>query len=312
MTQPDLMEQFTEAFEEEYDASQSGDTATKKWETLQDTIHCIALAIFGKKTSKSHNWYEAKSSEMTPIIEVKHTVLAEYKQSPTEQNLQTLRTARSKVQCIARCCANEYWTEHSEMIQMAGATGNIRGMYDGIKKALGPMQSKMAPLKSSTGEVITDQGWQMERWVEHYSNLYSRVNTVTPSALGTIKCMPIMEELNVEPTVDKLSKVIDSLATGKAPGSDSIPPDLIKHCKTILLHPLHEVLCQCWIEGAVLQDMRDAKIITLYKNKGERSNCNNYRGISLLSIIGKVYAWVLLLFLQKLAEHIYPESQCGF
>ena len=62
----------------------------------------------------------------------------------------------------------------------------------------------------------------------------------------------------------------------------------------------------------MLQDMRDAKILTLYKNKGERSDCNNYRGISLLSIIGKVYAWVLLVHLQKLAEHIYPESQCGF
>ena len=72
--------------------------------------------------------------------------------------------------------------EHSEIIQMATETGNIRGMYDGIKKALGPIQSKTAPLKSATGEVITDQGWQMERWVEHYSNLYSRENTVIPSA----------------------------------------------------------------------------------------------------------------------------------
>ena len=307
MTQPDLMEQFTEAFEEEYDASQSRDTATEKWETLQDTIHYIALAIFEKKTSKLHDWYEAKSSEMTPVIEAKHAALAKYKWSPTEQNLQTHRAARSKVQCIARCCTNNYWTEHSEMIQMATATGNIRGMYDGIKKALGPMQSKMAPLKS-----VTDQGQQMERWVEHYSDLYSRENTVTPSALGAIKCMPIMEELNVEPTVDELSKVIDSLAIGKAPGSNNIPPDLIKHCKTTLLYPLYEVLCQCWREGAVPQDMRDAKIITLYKNKGERSNCNNYRGISLLFIIGKVYTWVLLIHLQKLAEHVYPESQCGF
>ena len=68
MTQPDLIEQFTEAFEEEYDASQSGDTATEKWITLQDTFHCIALDIFGKKTSKLHDWYEAKSSGMTPII----------------------------------------------------------------------------------------------------------------------------------------------------------------------------------------------------------------------------------------------------
>ena len=59
------------------------------------------------------------------------------------------------------------------------------------------------------------------------------------------------------------------------------------------------------------QDMRDANIITLYKNKGDRSDCNNYRGISLLSIVGKVIARVLAR-LQKLAERVYPESQCGF
>ena len=112
---------------------------------------------------------------------------------------------------------------------------------------------------------------------------------MAPSALDAIECMPVLEELDTEPTMDELSKAIDSLAAGKAPGSDSIPPDLIKHCKTTLLQPLHAVLCQCWREGAVPQDMRDARIVTLYKNKGERSNCYNYRGISLLSIVGKVY-----------------------
>ena len=89
-------------------------------------------------------------------------------------------------------------------------------------------------------------------------------------------------------------------------------PDLIKHCKTKLLLPLHEVLCQCWQEGAVPQDMRDSMIITIYKNKGERNDCNNYRGISLRSIVGKVVARVILIRLQKLAERIYPELQCGF
>ena len=89
-------------------------------------------------------------------------------------------------------------------------------------------------------------------------------------------------------------------------------PDLIKHCKTKLLLPLHEVLCQCWHEGAVPQDTRDSKIITIYKNKGERNDCNNYRGISLRSIVGNVFARVILIRLQKLAERIYPESQCGF
>uniref|UniRef100_A0A8W8JBQ4 Reverse transcriptase domain-containing protein n=1 Tax=Magallana gigas TaxID=29159 RepID=A0A8W8JBQ4_MAGGI len=58
--------------------------------------------------------------------------------------------------------------------------------------------------------------------------------------------------------------------------------------------------------------MRDAKIITLYKNKGERSDCNNYRGTSLLSTVGKVFARVILIRLPKLADRVYPESQCGF
>ena len=58
--------------------------------------------------------------------------------------------------------------------------------------------------------------------------------------------------------------------------------------------------------------MRDAKIITLYKNKGARSDCNNHREIFLLDIASKAFARVMLPFLQKLTERVYPELQCGF
>ena len=58
--------------------------------------------------------------------------------------------------------------------------------------------------------------------------------------------------------------------------------------------------------------MRDANIVTLYKNKGDRGDCNNYRGISLLNIVGKLFAKVVLMKLRVLAQRIYSESQCGF
>ena len=46
--------------------------------------------------------------------------------------------------------------------------------------------------------------------------------------------------------------------------------------------------------------------------KGDLSSCDNWRGISLLDVVGKVVARVLQVRLQKLAEEELPESQCGF
>lgn len=45
--------------------------------------------------------------------------------------------------------------------------------------------------------------------------------------------------------------------------------------------------------------MLDIKIATLYKNNGDRSNCSNYRGISHLSIVGKLNARIILVRLQN-------------
>ncbi|XP_051973121.1 probable RNA-directed DNA polymerase from transposon BS isoform X1 [Xyrauchen texanus] len=186
-------------------------------------------------------------------------------------------------------------------------------MYDGMKKAFGSSVTKVAPIRSSSGDIITDRGKQLERWVEHYQELYGRENIITTSAVENTNLLPVTDELDATPSMEELCKAIDSLACNKAPGSDGIPPELIKAgAKTVLIHHLHELLLQCWEEGAVPQDMRDATIITLYKNKGDRSDCNNYRGISLLSIVGKAFGRVVLNRLQSLAERVYPEAQCGF
>lgn len=72
----------------------------------------------------------------------------------------------------------------------------------------------------------------MERRVEHYFELYSRQN----------ECLSVMEDLEIEPTREELSKAIDSVASAKFSGVAGIRPDLIRHCKTNILLPLHEVL----------------------------------------------------------------------
>jgi hypothetical protein len=94
-----------------------------------------------------------------------------------------------------------------------------------------------------------------------------------------------MDELDSEPKLEELGKALDTLSPGKVSGKDGIP-EVLKCVKGILIKDLHEIFCQCYREGTVPQDMRDANIVTLYKNKGDRSDCNNYRTISFLSIVG--------------------------
>ena len=143
-------------------------------------------------------------------------------------------------------------------------------MYAGIKEATGPTITKSVPLKTKSGENITDKKEQMERWVEHYLELYSTQDVVTDAALDAISQLPILEELDDEPTVEELGKAIDALATGKAPGEDGIPPEVIKAGKEALIEDLHELLCLCWREGSVPSDMRGAKIVTLQKQRRQK------------------------------------------
>ena len=46
--------------------------------------------------------------------------------------------------------------------------------------------------------------------------------------------------------------------------------------------------------GVVSEKWRSAVIAPLYKGKGERTECCNYSGISLLSMFGKIYAGILV------------------
>ena len=55
-----------------------------------------------------------------------------------------------------------------------------------------------------------------------------------------------------------------------------------------------------------------ALIVALYKNKGSKADCGNYRGISLLSIAGKIFACIILNRLIAISEANLPEAQCGF
>jgi hypothetical protein len=109
-----------------------------------------------------------------------------------------------------------------------------------------------------------------------------------------------------------MARAIASLKYDSAPEGDGIPAEVWKDRGVKLFNRLHQLFTNAWEMGSIPQAWKDASIVTIYK-KGDRTDCGNYIGISLLSIAGKIFARIIL---NRLSIHrtpdVVPETQCGF
>lgn len=282
----------------------------EEWERIKKVLTDTAAKAFGYQKAETQDWYGENLATLQPLLEAKRHAALNHRMSSSPETRSKLIQAKANLQRTVRHCVNSYWSQLCNNIQASADAGNFSDMYSGIKRALGPIPRKTAPLKEADGSTITVNTRKLQRWVEHYTSIYSQPVSIEPDASQLMHQLPTWHELDAPPTITEYDKCVKLLKRGKSPGADGTYAEIIKlEC----IRPyMHHLLCRCWDAGYVPQDMRDANIVTLYKGKGDRGDCNNYRGISLLSIAGKLFGRVVLSRLQQLADRIYPEAQCGF
>ncbi len=95
--------------------------------------------------------------------------------------------------------------------------------------------------------------------------------------------------------------------TEKSPGPYCIPAELLKERGYLCIKAIHKFITLVWQQKNIPQHCKDANIVTISKNKGDRSICENTRGIALLSAAGKVLASTCQYYFWNLL----PESQSG-
>ncbi|CAB1105007.1 unnamed protein product [Ectocarpus sp. CCAP 1310/34] len=114
---------------------------------------------------------------------------------------------------------------------------------------------------------------------------------------------------------EKVERATKGLKNWEAPGHDSIPTELLKidDDNPFFLGHLHNILVKVWNGGDTPLEWEDATIKVLYK-KGDRFNYYNYRGIPLLSHVGKVPIKIITNRLSAFckANNILLDEQCGF
>ena len=70
------------------------------------------------------------------------------------------------------------------------------------------------------------------------------MNSVSSSVVDDIERLPILLELDDDPTKEDLSKDINDTSSGKAPGQDGTPAEVFKCGGSQLLNNLHQLLCK--------------------------------------------------------------------
>ena len=292
-----------------------GLNATASWKNFKTITLKVTEDVLGFPARKHRDWFDENDTLIKPLLTKLHDLhiqTIEDKSNATKAD--AYRNCKQQVQKSLRGMQNAWWKARAAELQKAADERDYKTFYQGLKAVYGPSYKASSAIKSKEGVLLTDPAQILDRWAEHFDSVLNQDSDFDMSVLQDIPQWDTNQSLDAIPTLKEVLDSIKQLTCGKAAGEDGIPPDVYRHGGTAIAERLLKLFKQIWKEGEVPQEFRDATIIHLSKNKGDRACCDNHRGISLLCIAGKILARLLL---NRLIQHIdniglVPESQCGF
>ncbi len=166
-------------------------------------------------------------------------------------------------------------------------------------------------LKTKEGTATTDEE-KAEALNKFFMSVFTREDTsAVPSfELNKIINSP-MEDLNV--SFEEVKKQLEELNPTKSPGPDNMHPRILKELCPVISEPLAMIMTKSLNEGILPQSWKSANVSPIYK-KGPKSDCGNYRPVSLTSVICKTLEAIIRRHIMKFVSvnKLLSECQHGF
>ena len=199
---------------------------------------------------------------------------------------------------------------HSQLIEDIQDPGsywrtarNQKRGFQGAKKHL-VVDGKPQPW-SKTHEVFSDRLQNIQWKTPHVADHTAQIRDARPN---------LNEQQPDEPdfTRPDLESALQKLKARKAAGPDRVPNELLMLLDEEHLDDLLSLYNTAWQEGAVPQEWAEAIVVSIYKGKAADTDPSNYRPISLLNTIYKVYAAMLQSRMAATFDQKFRPSQYGF
>ncbi|CAH1270907.1 Hypp4507 [Branchiostoma lanceolatum] len=250
------------------------DTPEKLWSDLKQNISSAAAKVLGHKRKKKKK--DFLSEETLSVVEVK-------RKARLEGNLTEWRRLNAKRNKLLRKDKQRWLDNLAEEAEIAARRGDQGSLYRTLKTLAGKSTPPTASVKAMDGTITDTPEQQLARWREHFQSLLNRLSSEVVKAIGKLKPC-------------------------RAAGADDITPELLLHGGPTVagqlkqLFTVNEVIPEYWLLGVILP----------FWKKGPKDVCSNYRGITLLSVPGKVFANVILARLRPLLIRKQRKEQSGF
>ncbi|EYC27241.1 hypothetical protein Y032_0009g600 [Ancylostoma ceylanicum] len=204
-----------------------------------------------------------------------------------------------------------YWNRVADELEEAAGRNDYHMLYRTITRLSGKTRATDDNIRKADGTFARSAAERLERWKEFFSELYNHESPQGPPPEPLSIQTPRNAFFDGKPSTDEIRKAVRSLKNGKSPGVDNITAEAMKAGGEVLLRRLHSLISLVWQTEVIPATWKRALVVPIHE-KGDSRECKNYRGTSLLSIVGKVFMKIIQTRLQEHREQTSREEQAGF
>ena len=291
------------------------DGVEEEWMAFKNAVlRCAKSACGVKRLSKRGirtgcEWWNA---EVERLVKAKKWEYQKWLQSRTREAYERYKCVRNEVKRAVRQAKKEADVRWGEKL-MDDFSRNKRMFWKEVNRTRKGIEVKEECVKDVNGNVVTEKNEVCERWKGYFEGLLN----VSERGRAEITARPgmkvrVFEKANVDVSTDEVQKTVDRLKMGKATGMDEVAAEYIRSGGYVCVEWMVRLFNVCLNSGCVPSEWKVGCIVPLYKGKGDPLECSKSRGISLLSVPGKLYGRVLIERVVETSEQQIGEEQSGF